>query len=385
MDIIERARELEPYIIEKRRDFHAHPELKYEEFRTSQIVKDELESFGYETMEVADTGIIGILRGKTGKVVALRADMDALPINEENEVSYRSTAPGKMHACGHDAHTAMLLGAAKILAEMRDELNGTIKLIFQPAEEGGLGAKRIVEEGHLSDVNAIFGIHVWADLSPGTIGITGGPLMASSDGFKVTIKGRGGHAALPHASIDPIAAMVDVINGYQKIVSRETDPLDPVVMSVTKISAGTAFNVIPESAEFGGTIRTFSKKRRDKTIKRMKEITENYATAMRCRGDFELSVEYIPSTTNDERLADFARDVLKPAGEIVKPKLTFGSEDFAFYSQKVPGLFILLGTGGVYQHHHPRFNVDESVLYKGSAIHALLAYSYLSQSSGMNC
>ena len=377
MDIIEKARGLEPYIIEKRRDFHAHPELKYEEFRTSQIVKDELESFGYETITVADTGVIGILKGKTGKMVALRADMDALPIDEENEIPYKSTIPGKMHACGHDAHTAMLLGAARILSENRDELNGTIKVIFQPAEEGGLGAKKIVEEGHLSDVHAIFGIHVWADMSPGTIGITGGPLMAASDGFEVTIKGRGGHAAAPHRAIDPIAVTADIINGYQKLISRETDPLDPVIISVTKIAAGTAFNVIPESAEFGGTIRTFSSKKRDKTIKRMKEITEGYAAAMRCNGDFELSVEHIPPTINDNDLADFAKDVLKTMGEIVKPKPIFGSEDFAFYSQKVPALFLLLGTGGVYPHHHPRFDVDETVLYKGSAAYALLAYNYL--------
>ncbi len=293
--VIKRAKELEPYIIERRIDFHMYPELKYEEKRTSSIVSKELEELGYEVIKTAKTGVIGILRGKEeGKTVALRADMDALPVQEENDVPYKSRVPGKMHACGHDAHTAMLLGAAKILAEIKDKLNGTVKLIFQPGEEGGLGAKKIVEEGHLDDVDAIFGIHVWAELPSGTIGIKEGPLLASADAFKATIRGKGGHGAVPHMSIDPIVVAVDIANAYQKIISRETNPLDPAVISVTKIVAGTTFNVIPETAELWGTIRAFNEEVRDFIIERMKQITEGYAKSMRCEGEFELTMEYIP-------------------------------------------------------------------------------------------
>jgi len=383
--VVKKARMLESYIVEMRRDFHMYPELKYEEERTSSIVSKELEELGYEVMRTAKTGIIGILRGKEeGRTVTLRADMDALPVQEENDVPYKSRVPGKMHACGHDAHTAMLLGAAKILAEIKDKLNGTVKLIFQPGEEGGLGAKKIVEEGHLDDVDAIFGIHVWAELPSGTIGIREGPLLASADAFKATIRGKGGHGAVPHMSIDPIVVAIDIANAYQKIISREINPLDPAVISVTKIVAGTTFNVIPETAELWGTIRAFNEGIRDFIIERMRQITEGYAKSMRCDGGFELTMEHIPPTINDKGLADFARRILKPLGEIVEPRPTLGAEDFAFYTQKTPGLFVLLGIrneekGIIYPHHHPKFNVDESVLWKGSAIYALLAYKYLEE------
>ncbi len=382
--IISKAKSLSSYIIERRRDFHMYPELKFEEVRTSGIVESELKELGYEVIRTAKTGVIGILRGKSGsRTVALRADMDALPIQEENEVPYKSRVPGKMHACGHDAHTAMLLGAARILAEMKDELKGTVKLIFQPGEEGGLGAKMIVEEGHLDDVDAVFGIHVWANLPSGKIGIKEGPLLASADAFKVKIKGKGGHAAMPNFSIDPVVVAADLINSYQKIITREVNPLQPAVISVTYLKAGTTFNVIPEEAEMWGTIRTFDEAVRDHIVKRMKEITEGYARAMRCEGSFELSMEYIPPTVNDKELARFAREVLKELGEVVEPEPTMGAEDFAFYTKKAPGLFILLGIrnekkGIVYPHHHPRFNVDEEVLWMGSAIHSILAYKYLS-------
>lgn len=382
-DILKKAKELDSYIIEKRRDFHMHPELKFEEVRTSKIVEEELKKLGYEVIRTAKTGVIGILKGgKEGKTVALRADIDALPVQEENDVPYKSKIPGKMHACGHDAHTAMLLGAAKILAEIKDELHGTVKLIFQPGEEGGLGAKRIVEEGHLDDVDAVFGIHVWAELPSGVIGIRSGPLMASADAFKATIEGKGGHGAVPHLSIDPIAVSVDLVNAYQKIISREIDPLQPAVISVTSINAGTTFNVIPEKAEVLGTIRTFDEGIREYIIQRMEQITKSYAEGMRCKGSFELTMEHIPPTINDENLAEFAKMVLKDIGKIEEPKPTMGAEDFAFYTKKAPGLFIFLGIrneekGIIYPHHHPRFDVDEDVLWLGSAIYSILAYVYL--------
>jgi amidohydrolase len=257
-----------------------------------------------------------------------------------------------------------------------------VKLIFQPAEEGGLGAKYIVEEGHLDDVNAIFGLHVWAALPSGKIGIKEGPLMASADAFKVTIRGKGGHAAMPNLSIDPIVVAADLINAYQKIITREVSPLEPAVISVTYIKAGTTFNVIPEEVEMLGTIRTFNEEVRNFIVNRMKEITEGYAKALRCEGSFELTEEYIPPTVNDARLARFAREALRPLGDIVEPEPTMGAEDFSFYTKKAPGLYIVLGIrneqkGIVYPHHHPKFDVDEEVLWMGSAIHALLAYRFL--------
>ena len=359
-----------------------HPETKWEEFRTSKIVEEELKGMGYEVNRVAKTGVIGILRGNGKGVVGLRADMDALPIQEENDVPYKSKVPGKMHACGHDAHTAMLLGAARILSEIKEKLNGTVKLIFQPAEEGGLGAKKLVESGFLNDINAFFGIHVWSLLPSGKIGIRSGPLLASADAFKIEIKGKGGHGAAPHLSVDPIVVASDLINAYQKIVSREVDPLDSAVVSVTSIRAGTTFNVIPGRLEMLGTIRTFKESTRNYIVKRMKEITELYAKAMRCETSYELSVEHVPPTVNDKKLAEFAREILKDIGDVVEPEPTMGAEDFSFYTRIAPGLFIVLGVrnekkGIVYPHHHPRFDVDEDVLWMGAAIHSLIAYEYL--------
>ncbi len=381
--VIKKAKELEPYIIEMRRGFHARPELKYEEVWTSGVVVGELERLGYEVVRTAGTGVVGVLRGKKpGRIVALRADMDALPIQEENDVPYRSKIPGKMHACGHDAHTAMLLGAARILSGLKDELNGTVKLIFQPAEEGGLGAKRIVEDGHLNDVDAIFGIHVWAELPAGVIGVKAGPLLASADAFKTTIKGKGGHGASPQFANDPIPVAIDIAQAFYKVLAREINPLDPVALSVTSIQAGNTFNVIPEKAELLGTFRTFSEDVREYLVRRMGEIVEAYARAHNVEANFDLTIEPIPPTINDERLAEFAREALKPLGSIVEPQPTMGAEDFSLYLKKAPGLFVLLGIrneekGIIYPHHHPKFNVDESVLWKGSAIYALLAYRYL--------
>ncbi len=385
-EILRKSKELEDYIIEMRRDFHRHPELKFEEERTSSIVERELKSLGFNVERVAKTGVIGRI-GSGDKCVALRADMDALPIQEENEVPYKSKYPGKMHACGHDAHTAMLLGAAKVLSSLRDELKGEVRLIFQPAEEGGLGAKRIVEEGGIDGVDAIFGIHVWADLEAGKIGLAPGPCLASADAFKIVVKGKGGHGAMPNQAIDPIVACVDIINAFQKIISREVNPFEPAVLSVCKISSGSTFNVIPERAEMLGTVRAFSDKVREQILRRIEEILEGYSKAMRCEAEISWE-EGIPPTVNDERLTNFAVSVLKKTfpGDIVHFKRTMGAEDFAFYARKVPGVFIALGIrneakGIVWPHHHPKFDVDESVLWKGTAIYSLLAYSFLEGSN----
>ena len=383
-EIVEKAKEMEDYLVKMRRDLHMHPELSSEEKKTSSIVKRELKKLGYEVTETAKTGVIGVLKGGNGKCAALRADMDALPIQEENNVPYKSQNPGKMHACGHDAHTAMLLGAASILSKLKD-LRGEVKLIFQPAEEVGSGAKQVMEEGHLDDVDAIFGMHVWPDLPSGKIGIGGGALFASADAFTVSIRGKGGHGAYPHQAIDPIVVASDLINGYQKIVSRRVSPLDPCVLSVCKISAGTAFNVIPERVEMKGTIRTYSMKVRDLVLREAKKITQGYANAMGCNGSFNLAMKNLPVTINDEELSRFTRRALSGLGGITEPIKSMGAEDFAFYAQKVPGLFIELGIRnkakgvGLYSLHNPQFDLDEAVLWKGAAIHSILANEFLKE------
>jgi len=381
--IIELSKDLEPYIVERRRDFHEHPELRFEEVRTSQVVEEELRKLGYRVERAAQTGVIGVLEGgREGKTVALRADMDALPVMEENDLPYKSLVPGKMHACGHDAHTAMLLGAAKVLSEIRESLKGRVKLIFQPGEEGGAGAKKIVEEGHLNDVDAIFGIHVWAHIPSGVIATRRGPFMASSDGYVIKIRGKGGHAASPHLAIDPTNPAADIYNALQKIVSRYTNPLSPVVISTPVLRGSDGYNVIPDEAEITGTLRTFDMSLRDSVIRKIQDIVKYYSKAWDCEGSFELFRVSYPPTVNDPELADFAMEVAKDLGAVEEAEMTMGAEDFAFYLQKVKGAFLFLGIrnerkGITYPHHHPKFNVDEEVLWKGTALYALLAYRYL--------
>jgi len=378
-DPLKEAEKIKDEIISWRRDFHMHPELGFEEERTSKIVEEHLREWGYK-IKRAGTGIIADI-GDGGKTIALRADMDALPIQEENDVPYKSRVPGKMHACGHDAHTAMLLGAAKILAEMKDELQGTVKLIFQPAEEGGLGAKKIVEEGHLDDVDAIFGIHVWAELPSGIIGIKSGPLLASADAFRVLIKGKGGHGAAPHFSIDPIPAAADAVLALQRIVAREVDPLESAVVTVGKIQGGTAFNVIPQYVELEGTFRFFTQELGKFLERRIREIIENTAKAHNCKA--EVNTEILgPPTINDEKMVKFVAETAKALGlKVGEVRKTLGGEDFAYYLEKVPGAFIALGIrneekGIIYPHHHPKFDVDEDVLYLGTALEVALAFNF---------
>lgn len=380
--ILKMAKDLKPYIIDKRRDFHMFPELKYEEKRTSGIIQKELASLGYEVKKVADTGIIGTLKGKGSKTIALRADMDALPIKETTGKSYTSKIEGKMHACGHDGHIAMLLGTAKILSSLKENLNGTVKLVFQPAEEGGWGAEKVVNSGFLDDVDAVFGIHLWADLSSGVIGIKQGTLMASIDSFRINIKGKGGHAAEPEKTFDPLAVLVDIFNAYQKIISREISTFKPVILSITSINGGNTFNVIPKNASMMGTVRAVDLDARDFIIKRMEEITKGYAQAMRCEAKFELFAKPSMFVVNDNNLALFAKSILPIIGNIVEPKMTMIGEDFSFYAKKAKTLFLFLGIrnedkGIVFPHHHPKFDIDEDILDKGTAMYSLLAYKYL--------
>ncbi|MCG3222100.1 MAG: amidohydrolase [Candidatus Heimdallarchaeota archaeon] len=380
--LIDEAKELEAYVIEKRRHFHMNPETGFEEVETSAHIEEELRKIGYDIQKTAITGIIANLdSGKEGKTIALRADIDALNVTEDNDKPYCSKIPGKMHACGHDAHTAMLLGAAKIIYKNKDKLTGKVKLVFQPAEEGGGGAKKIVDEGHIDDVYQIFGIHVWQEGQSGTIATRKGPFLASADQFIIEIKGKGGHAACPHQTFDPTAVLVDIYNAIQKIVTREIDPLEKAVISIPMVEGSDAHNIIPTIAKMQGTFRTFNNDVRNHILKRMKEIVEGYSLAWRCVGkiEFEIGGIYYPPTINHAESVDNLIEVLKPLDEVKEADLTMGGEDFAFYLNKTKGAFIALGLyneekGIIHPHHHPKFDIDEEILWKGTAVYALLAF-----------
>lgn len=366
-------------VVEWRRDFHSHPELGYEEVRTSSVVEGALKELGYEVVRVAKTGVVGTLRGGEGPVVGLRADMDALPINEENNVPYRSIYPGKMHACGHDAHTAMLLGAAEVLSKLRDRLRGTVKLIFQPAEEIGTGAKDVVESGAVDDVEAFFGIHVFPFLPTGVLATRPGPLLASCDDFRIVIKGRGGHPSAPHEAVDPITPALQVASTIRSLPSLEVDPLEPSLVVVTSVRAGNTYNVIPGTAEIMGTIRALSEGTRSHLLRRVREVAESVASGMRCSAVFEL-LDSMPVTVNDPELAEHAREWLSPLRVAEIPKPFMGSEDFSFYSRVGRALYMALGVGNkekgiIYPNHHPRFDVDEDALWVGVAAHSIMAFA----------
>ncbi|MCX8186891.1 MAG: amidohydrolase, partial [Sulfolobales archaeon] len=358
-------------------------ELRYEEFKTSQLVLDELTSMGVQAFRVAGTGVVGLVKGRgEGDVIALRADMDALPIQEEGDVPYKSRVAGKMHACGHDAHVAMLLGAAKVLSKFRDSFRGAVKLIFQPAEEGGAGAERIIREGVLDDVKAIYGIHVWAELPSGVIATRKGAMNASATSFMIRIKGLGGHAAHPELTKDPTTPAVDIYNALQKVVSRNVDPFTPIVISTPRLEGSNASNVIPDEAKIYGTLRTFDLSLRDQVLRRMEAIVKHYSLAWDCVGTLEVTDVSYPPVINDAEHADFVLSVAKKLGEVREAPMSMGAEDFSYYLQKVKGAFIILGIknegkGIIYPHHHPKFDVDEEVLWKGTALHALLAYNQL--------
>ncbi|RLE56191.1 MAG: amidohydrolase [Candidatus Methanomethylicota archaeon] len=386
--ILRQALDLREMVVNFRREFHMYPELAYQEKRTSNFVSKKLEEWGFEVHTgIAETGVLGVLRcSNDGRVVALRADMDALPIQEENDVPYKSKIPGVMHACGHDAHTAMLLTAAKILANHRDKLLGTVKLIFQPAEEGGNGAKRMIDEGVLKDpdVEAIFGLHVWNSLDAGKVGLKEGPLLASTGRFEIEVEGSGGHGASPHLTIDPIVISASIILNLQTIISRSLDPLESGVVSVCSVHSGTAFNVIPNKASLIGTYRALTFNVRDLIKKRIEEISKNVSSAFNAKCNVKL-IDGVPPTVNEPRATRMARKVAEyvvGSNNVIEVKPTMGGEDFSFYLENVPGAFLELGTrnekkGITAPHHNSRFDIDESALPYGVALYALLAYNFL--------
>jgi amidohydrolase len=377
-------------LIAVRRDLHQHPELGFEEVRTAGVVALRLRALGLEPRtEVGRTGVMCTIRGgQPGRTVLLRADMDALPIQEENDTPYRSQSAGKMHACGHDCHTSILLAVAKSLVAQQKDLAGTVVLCFQPAEElGGPkgGAEAVIQDGALDPKpDAAFGLHVWQDLPLGVVGVTEGPWMAAVDEFTVTVKGKGAHAAMPQGSIDPVVCAAHMVTALQSLVSRNTDPFQQLVVSVTQLRAGSAFNIIPETAWFNGTIRLFDRELWTRVPGQFERVVKGVAAAFGCEAEILYERGNMP-TVNDKAMCAFARAAATSvvgAANLRDDVRTMGGEDFSSFLARVPGVFIAVGSrnegkGLVHEHHHPRFDVDEESLRIGAEILLRTALNYL--------
>ncbi|HEX9905414.1 MAG TPA: M20 aminoacylase family protein [Propylenella sp.] len=376
MPIVNRFAELHDEIAGWRRDYHRHPEILYEVHRTAADVAAKLRAFGFDTVVegIGRTGVVGVLKGSggdTGRVIGLRADMDALPIAEESGKPWASTVPGRMHACGHDGHTAMLLGAARYLSEER-RFGGTAIFIFQPAEEGGAGGRAMVEDGLMDrfGVEEVFGMHNMPGLPLGHFAIRPGALMAATDHFIVEIEGHGGHAAKPHATIDPIVAGSAIVQALQSIVSRSVDPLASGVVSVTTFNAGDTFNVIPQRARITGTARSLDPLVRDLLERRMREVVQNVAAAYGATAKFHYERNYPVTVNHPEQTAkaiDIARDVAGDANVDPNAAPVMGGEDFSFMLEARPGAFIFVGNGDTAGLHHPAYDFNDAAIAYGSS------------------
>lgn len=371
-------------VVALRRDFHMHPELGFEELRTSGIVAKRLQNLGFDVHTgIAGTGVVGVMKGRLpGRTIMLRADMDALPILEENRHAYRSTADGKMHACGHDGHVAMLLGAAELIAEDKDRLPGTVCLLFQPAEEGHGGAKVMVEEGVIErfGIERAYGLHLNTKLPVGTLGFREGPFYASSDSIEIEVLGKGGHGSAPHDTVDPIYTAANFITSVQQIVSRHVDPLEPAVVTIGSIHGGTIHNVIPRTVRMLGTVRAFSDEVRGAMPERIERVLKSCCDAMGASYDFNYLWRY-PVTSNDPQQTQYARQLahgVVPEEQIVTADKLMGAEDFSFFAQRVPACFYSLGARGSAQtsnpHHSSTFDIDERALPVGVRMMAALAF-----------
>jgi amidohydrolase len=387
-DIKSEAQELFPYTRDMRRDFHRHPELGFQELRTASIVARELTDLGLEVSTgVGKTGVVATLEGtQPGPVLLVRFDMDALPIHEETGAEYASQTPGVMHACGHDGHTAIGLTVAKLLEEHKGDITGTVKLVFQPAEEGLGGAQAMVVDGvlDLPVPDKSLSLHLWNDKPLGWIGITPGPVMSASDRFTVKIIGRGGHGAAPHIAIDPVVAGAQVITALQNIASRNIDPLQSAVVTVTSMDGAEAFNVIPEVVELRGTIRTFKPEIRKIVLERFEAIVSGVSNAMGCQAEIELK-SVTPAVTNDPQLTEQVFKVaneIYPQAEISTDERTMGSEDMAFMMDDIPGCYFFVGSADHERgldagHHHPKFDFNEDALVTGAALMASVVIDLL--------
>ena len=371
-------------LVATRRDLHQHPELGFEETRTSGLAAERLQSLGYQVQSgVGKTGVVAVRPGGGGRCVLVLADMDALPVEEANDVPYRSRHPGKMHACGHDGHVAIGLEVARRLAALR--LGGTVKLAFQPAEEISHGAQAMIADGVLDapKVDAAFGIHLWNDLPVGTVGVTPGAIMASVDEFEITILGRGGHAAAPHQTVDPVLTAAHVVTGLQSLVARRRNPLEEGVVSVTQINAGHAFNVIPGRADLRGTVRTFGGRFWDDAPTLIEETAQGIAGAFGARAEVRYRRLSSP-LVNDERMTALVADVAAQVvgkDNVKSGVRTMGGEDMSFFLQQVPGCFAFVGsapkTGKAGPHHSATFDIDEESLVIGAELLSRVAVAYL--------
>jgi amidohydrolase len=384
------AEKLFPWMVERRRDFHRHPELGFQEFRTAGIVAQELQALGMEvTTGVGKTGVVGLIEGeRPGPTVLLRFDMDALPIHETNKTDYVSETANVMHACGHDGHTTMGLAVAKILWPLRQQMAGTLKLVFQPAEEGLGGAEAMVADGVLDkigpNVDRSLSLHLWNDKPVGWVAATNGPAMAASERFFINIQGKGAHGASPFQGRDPLLAAAHITTALQSIVSRNINALDAAVVSVTVSKAGDAFNVVPDTAFMGGTIRTYRPEVRELVLQRIVEITEGVAQAMGCTAQVDLK-KITPATVNEVGMAARVRELAQAVPGVTQvddDERTMGSEDMAYMMETVPGCYFFIGSANAekelnYPHHHPRFDFDERAMITGAALMATAAADYV--------
>jgi amidohydrolase len=371
-------------VVALRRDFHMHPELGFEEHRTAGIVADRLRALGFDVHAgIARTGVVGVMKGtKPGRTIMLRADMDALPILEENAHAYRSTHDGKMHACGHDGHVAMLLGAAQLIADGKERLAGTVCLLFQPAEEGHGGARVMVEEGTIErfGIERAYGLHLSTKYPTGTLGFREGPFYASSDSIEIEVLGKGGHGSAPHDTIDPIYTAANFITSVQQIVSRHVDPLEPAVVTIGSIHGGTIHNVIPRNVRMLGTVRAFSDDVRNAMPERIERVLKSCCDAMGAHYNYEYLWRY-PVTANDPDQTRYARELAEQtfgAERVITADKLMGAEDFSFFAQRVPACFYTLGAQSgpstAIPHHSSTFDIDERALPTGVAMMAALAF-----------
>ncbi|MGF6905626.1 amidohydrolase [Fusobacterium sp. PH5-44] len=391
MLIKELSEKYRDYIIERRRFYHSYPELTLEEKETTNSLVQDLEAMNIPVTRFKN-GFYGcygtITGGKPGKTIMLRADIDALSVNEQTGLPFSSKNQGKMHACGHDAHISMLLGAAKILNEIKEELEGTVRILFQPAEELAVGAKEIINQGVTNGVDAVYGIHIWSTIDSPKINMAYGERMASADLFTVEITGLGAHASAPQHGHDAILAVSNVIMGIQSAVSRKNDPINPLVVTVGVVDAGQRFNIIADKAMLDGTVRTFNRKIRMEVEEMIREVVENVPKAYGCQGKLEYKYVTGPVINEDKKLVDLANNAaVKLYGEdaLVEMEKLTGSEDFSYYQEKIPGVYGFIGArsaevpGSEKSNHHECFTVDEKALERGAAVAAQFAYDFLNE------